>query len=511
MTDSNKKTSFISKFKPFIAQVSNKLNFFTKKIKIKKSTVDKNLIFSLNKSKIPTTSQLKYINHFLSKREKTIIQISLVLIIISGIFLLTNLYKNHIVLVPDNGGEYTEGLTGSPKFINPLYSSINTVDSDIESLIYSGLLKRNKENQIVPDLAEKFEASEDGLAYTFYLREDVSWHNGTPFTADDVIFTFNALTNANYNSPLQRSFEGINIEKINEYTVRFILTETYSAFLELLTVGILPSQIWQQIPPEAAPLADLNIKPIGTGPYMFESLAKDKSGNIHSYELKANKNYFGQVPHITTLSFRFNPNFQESINALNEGRVEGVDYLPKEIANEIIAQNNFNQYFLQQPQFNALFFNQNKLEDLTDLRVKQALAYALDKQSYVESSKYTSVIDGPILPIFSEYYQADIKKYEFDIEKSKELLDVAGWKVVEVLPQEPKKNTEDNEDEPSSTKATAGEPEIEPGFWRKKGDKFLEVTITTVDQKETLQIAEFIQKTWAELNIKVNIVAIYLN
>ena len=499
MSDLNyHKTSFLLKLKKVIALTANKFSFFTKKTK-SGDTIDKKLIFSLNKSKIPSLNQLKYIGHFLSKKEKLIIRITLLLIIISGAFLAINLYKNHIVLAPARGGEYIEGLTGTPKFINPLYSSINTVDSDIASLVYSGLLKKNKDNKIEPDLAETFEVSADELVYTFYLKKNILWHNNNPFNADDVIFTFDAIVNSEYNSPLRISFEGIKVEKIDDYTIKFILTETYSAFLELLTIGIMPAEIWQQIPPQAVPLADSNIKPIGTGPYIFDSLTKDKSGNIRSYTLKANENYFTQIPYITKISFKFNPNFQEGINALNEGRIEGVDYLPKEIANEIITKNNFNQYFLQQPQFSALFFNQNNLGYLTDVKVKQALAHALDKKTYISASgEYSSVIDGPILPIFSEYYQSDIKRYDFNIEKSKELLDDAGWKVTEIFPQETNGEEE----------ATTTSEKIEPGLWRTKGGKILEIAITTVEQEETLQLAEYIKKSWENLNIKVNLITV---
>jgi len=503
--ESSHNKSFILKIKNFITSLGDKIGFLTKKSHIQRSMADKTLIFSLNKSKIPSINQLRYIGKFLNKKERFSIQVSLLLIITSVVFLGVNIYKNHVTTGPAYGEEYTEGLTGMPKFINPLYASINMVDSDITSLVYSGLLKKNKDNKIVPDLAKKFEISSDQKTYTFFLKKNVLWHNNTSFNADDVVFTFNALTNPSYNSPLQRNFEGVSVKKIDDYTINITLNEPYVAFLELLTVGILPAQLWQPIAPEAAPLADLNIKPIGTGPYIFESLTKDKAGNIKSYQLKANKNYFDKKPYLTTLTFKFNLNFNDGLKALNEGTVEGIDYLPKEMADQIVAKNNFQQHFLQQPQFTALFFNQNNLGDLTDLRVKQALAHALDKKT-IASTEYASVIDGPILPIFTEYYKNDIKKYEYDLNKATELLDEAGWKTTEViLPTEQK-----NPDEADTENATNNDSQqiMEPGTWRKKGDKFLELTITTVDQPETIQLAQLIKDSWSKLNIKVNVLII---
>jgi peptide/nickel transport system substrate-binding protein len=465
-----------------------------------KCSTDARLIFALNKTKIPSPQQLKYLGRFLNKSERRAILVSF-LVILAGVgFLGANFYRNHIVLGPARGGAYAEILTGTPNFINPLYASINTVDSDLVSLIYSGLLRRNNNNDLVPDLAEKFAVSPDGKTYTFNLKQNVVWHDGKPFSADDVIFTFQALTNPAYASPLQRSFEGIEVARVDEYTVTFTLAEPYAAFLELLTVGILPSGLWQQIQPPAARLADLNTKPIGTGPYVFKSLTKDKAGTIRSYELAANENYFERPPYIQTVEFKFTPNFQESINALNDGRGNGVDYVPKEKSGDIVAPGNYNQYYLNQPQFTALFFNQTNLGAASDIRVKQALAYALDKQAFVQYPQHTSVIDSPMLPIFSDYYRDDITRYHYDSDKANALLDQSGWKTVTVAaPETPA----------TSTAETAGDaaepPAVEPGTWRKKGDAFLQLTITTVDQPETLALAEFIKTSWEALHIKVTL------
>ncbi|OGF28407.1 hypothetical protein A2242_01380 [Candidatus Falkowbacteria bacterium RIFOXYA2_FULL_47_9] len=469
-------------------------------------STDVKLIFKLNKSKIPNLRQLKYLGRFLSTRERRTIQIALTAIVISVAALSVNFYRTHITLGPARGGSYTEILTGTPNFINPLYASINTVDSDLASLIYSGLLKRNNDNDLVPDLAEKFEVSPDGKTYTFYLKHDVVWHDGKPFSADDVVFTFQALTNSAYASPLQRSFDGIAVAKADDFIIIFTLTEPYAAFLELLTVGILPSGLWQQIQPQAARLADLNSKPVGAGPYVFKSLTKDKAGAIRSYELEANERYFERPPYIQTLTFKFSPNFQESINALNEGRGDGVDYMPKEKSGEVVAQNNYNQYYLNQPQFTALFFNQNNLGDAADARVKQALAHALDKQAFIQYPQYTSVIDSPILPIFSDYYRADIKRYDYDLNTANKLLDASGWKIVEVAAPEPPATT--TEETADTVSVAAAKPAIEAGTWRKKGDTFLQITITTVDQPETAALADFIKKSWEALHIKVTVLAV---
>jgi len=482
----------------------NKCSLYWQKIKNlinkKKNDTDTKLVHSLNKSKMPNIDQFKYVGQFLSKREKKIIQICAIVIFISLTVLSISFYKNNVQLVATKGGNYTEVLTGTPKLINPIYASINTIDSDISSFIYSGLLKKDKDNNLVPDLAEKFTVSNDGKMYTFYLKKDITWHDKTAFSADDVIFTFNIINNAEYKSPLKISFEGVEVEKVDEETIKFILNEPYAAFLELLTIGIIPSSLWQQIPPESANLADLNLKPIGTGPYKFKSLTKDKNGNIKSYELEINKNYFDTKPYIENITFKFSPTFSESVTMLNEGRAGGIDYLPKELEEKVVSKNNYNINYISQPQFTALFFNQNNLGVLSDKKVRQALAYSLDKKTLTESASHSEIIDSPILPIFKEYYNADSVKYDYDLDKAKKILDETGWIITEVkLAEEtniPADDTEIIEEK---------KPIIEPGEWRKKGSEFLIITITTVDQPESVQAGEILKKEWEKLNIKVNL------
>jgi len=293
------------------------------------------------------------------------------------------------------------------------------------------------------------------------------------------------------------------VEKIDEHTVKFILNEPYAAFLELLTVGIMPSNLWQQIPPEAANLADLNLKPIGTGPYKFASLTKDKNGSIKSYELEINKDYFDKKPYMEKITFKFSPIFSESVAMLNEGRTEGIDYLPKEYEEKISSRNSYNLNYISQPQFTALFFNQNNFGALSDKRVRQALAYALNKTE-ITSNLQAEPIDNPILPMFNEYYNPENTKYEYDLEKASLLLENAGWNVVEVKPME-SNIEEDQANDEGEEEDQPTEPTIEPGQWRKKGEDFLIVTITTVDQTESVQVAEAIQNAWQTINVKTNL------
>ena len=139
--------------------------------------------------KLPNSKQLKHFPSLLSKRERTIAGVALLAIIISGIFLVRSLVGTQQTTIAAIGGEYTEGIIGSPQLINPLYSLASDVDTDLSRLIYSGLTKYSSLEGAALDLAQSYSVSEDGLEYTFTIQENAKWHDGNPVLADDVIFT----------------------------------------------------------------------------------------------------------------------------------------------------------------------------------------------------------------------------------------------------------------------------------------------------------------------------------
>ncbi|MGB9880193.1 MAG: ABC transporter substrate-binding protein, partial [Anaerolineae bacterium] len=151
-----------------------------------------------------------------------------VLIAIVAIFLilaLTGYTAFHLttVAIPDYGGTYREGVAGNPNCINPLFSAYSNVDRDLVVLIFNGLTYADERGQIQPDLADTWEISPDNLTYTFHLRQDVRWHDGTPFTADDVVFTINVLRSPDFQGQprLAELWQMVTVERADCYTVRF--------------------------------------------------------------------------------------------------------------------------------------------------------------------------------------------------------------------------------------------------------------------------------------------------
>ena len=454
-------------------------------------------------------SQIKYLKMFLSPRESLIMKICLGVIALNLAFLGVRFYQTHLKTVPITGGEYREGLVGAPKYINPLYASLNDVDMDISQLVFSSLFKRDREGKLIGDLAENYKASPDGKAYDLKIKENVKWQNGENFTVDDIIFTFSAIQDSEYKSPLRASFGGVQLEKIDDQNIRFTLAEPYAAFLDLLTFGIIPQGVWQQIPPNSARLAELNFKPIGSGPYKFKSLVKDKNGNIKAINLALNDDYFGAKPYIKDISFDFYPAYEEMIAALNDNQIDGINYLPKNLKSSLVAVDSYNFNKLNLPLLTAVFFNPTNNGILADKRIRQALDYALAKAQIVNETLGKddyNLIDSPISPD-SLFYFSGIKKYEYNLDQANKLLKDSEWQLAEITDEAIKKAEEDKNSKDAAIKAKADTIlAMGKGKWLvNKGGKYLTLKLTTVDVDEDSKVAQAIKDNWEKIGVKVQV------
>lgn len=518
--------------------------------------LDKKLVLSLSKSRIPNFRQLKYLPKFFSSNERNIIRLVffvlfLALLLQGGVF-----YKNHVEYLPKSGGEYTEGLVGSIKFINPLFAQTNEVDRDISRLIFSSLLQYNHRQELVPDLAESYTVSEDKKNYTIYLKKGVKWHDGAALTVDDIVFTVQNIQDPEYKSPLSPSLRGVKVDKVDDYQIMFSLQEPYAPFLEILTFGILPKHIWNDIPANNAQLAEYNLKPVGSGPFKFESLIKDRSGNIKSYTLASNGDYYNDRPFINRIYFKFYSDFTSAVEALRNKNIEGISFLPNALRGVVAKNKNLNFYSLQIPQHTALFFNQTKKELLKEKQLRQALALGLDRDKILEETLGGEglVIDSPILPGYLGY-NPEVKRYNYNIEEANKTLDELKWEqypiekyIEDRLSEELKKLEEERQKQAEEQRreidteeikseevgaeevkaeeipeADSGEElgekspeeliaeqinlEIDEGqrFFRKSGGEILILSLTTVSQAENIKAAELIKRYWQQLGIKVNL------
>ena len=390
---------------------------FFKKTPVSQEEIDKKLVYSLSPRKIPTGDQMKHLKKFLNPREFLIVKICALIILANAVYLGVVFTGKHLEYLPAAGGEYIEGVVGYPKSINPLYAVNRDIDSDLSRLVYSSLFKYDQNGNLSADLAAAEEVSANGKEYIVRIKDNVKWHNGADLTSDDVLFTFNLLKNPSYRSPLRSALVNVNAEKIDDRTIKFILSDAYAPFKEMLIFGILPKNLWENINPDSAVLADLNLKPIGSGPYKFKSLVKNKDGDLKEYRLVVNEDYYGQPPYIKEISFKFFVDYPEAIEALNDNQVIGLNYLPFNYRKELLAQDSLNFHELVQPQIVSLFFNYEKNKTLSDKEVRVALASALDKDGLINKvfAGIYKRADGPILAHNFAYNEA-ITKYNYSPE-----------------------------------------------------------------------------------------------
>jgi len=430
------------------------------------------------KKKIPNLKQIRYLGQILSQKERKIVKILFSLIVFCLIILLINIYLLNSEIVPKEKGTYSEGLVGQPKSINPLLS-VDEIDLSLTNLIYAGLLKYNENRELIPDLVKKFSPEPGQKEYSFCLKENLFWHDKKELTIDDILFTFNLAKNPVFKNPVLEKIKQSDFEKLNQFCLRIKLKES-SYDLSFLTLGILPKHVWENIPLDEFSQSEFNLKPIGNGPFLFDSLARDQEGKIKFYQLRANPNYHLAGPFLEKINFSFYSNFEQALEALKNKQINGLIASAQQIGKNIIEKNKFKSYQLNFPYYTAIFFNLRILEGthnvLLEKSVRQALAHLTPKiQIFKEIFNNQGVIiNSPILP-YSIFFNPEIKDYEYNPELAKNILSQTGWK----------KNTS--------------------GFYE-KNNEILEISLTTIDQPEFKQVASLIQKSWQDIGIKVKLI-----
>lgn len=357
----------------------------------------KKFIAFLKETKFPNKRKLKTGYEALSFKETLFVAFFTFTALISVIIILGRVNKNFIVEIPVAGGSITEGIVGMPTQVNPVLA-ISDADKDLTTLVYSGLLRQSTDGGYVPDLAESYEISPDGTRYTFTLKKDLVFHDKNDLTIEDISFTINKIKDPSTKSPRRVQWEGVSIEPgENENQIVFILKKPYASFIDNLTVGILPSHLWKNVNPSDFSVSPLNVKAVGTGPYMIDSVERDNEGIPQKYVLKKNKNFTLGKPYIKEIVIKSYNNEKDLVSALRSGSVDQAGGISPENAKSFESKNKDIQTMVL-PRMFGLFFNSNKNKMLGDIAVKKAIDKALDRQKLIDDVLlgYGIPIDSPI-------------------------------------------------------------------------------------------------------------------
>ncbi|MFW5853631.1 MAG: peptide ABC transporter substrate-binding protein [Patescibacteria group bacterium] len=441
---------------------------------------------------IPTTTDLKKSYHSLiiSHKIAWVGLFALGTLFLIGGFITLIEKQTAIVIKPE--GALTEGLLGTPRFINPVLA-INETDRTLTNLIYSGLLRLNQKGELIPDLALYYNIDDDGLTYTFKLKPDLTWHDNTPLTSSDIVFTIETIKNRAVQSPRRIQWEGVEVTAPDNRTIVFKLPQAYSPFIENFTLGILPQHVWQNTDPELFAFSEYNFRPIGSGPYKFNRLYRDENDRPYLYELTAFKNFALGQPGLKKLKLKFFLDETNLADELSAGKIDSAGALSPSITEQLIDDNKQVLDSLL-PRIFGVFFNQNQAQILARSEVRQALDEVVDRQTIINQVLlgFAKPITGPLEKfsylssdgLLDVFPNEDIKETEINrterIKKAKSILTDKGWEL---------KTNDDGK-----TIATLDD-----------GATTLNFTLTTVNTPELKQTAQLLQKQWEAIGAQVEI------
>ena len=279
--------------------------------------------------------------------------------------------------------------------------------------VFEGLVKPTPDGDLTPAVAESYTVSKDRLTYTFTLREGVKFHNGDTVTAEDVVYSINRCAAATETGIVQvEAFSAIqNMEALDERTVAITIAEPSNEFLSYLTVAVLPADYDQQ-----------DTAPIGTGPFKFVSRAAQDSVVLEKFD-----EYWGTPANLDKVTLKIIENADSLMMSLQSGAID----LCSHLTSTQVAQlgDDFNVAEGTMNLVQAMYLN-NAEKPFDDVRVRQALCYAVDKQQIIDLAfdGYGSPIGSSMYPAFGKYFDDSLTNYYTkDVEKAKALLAEAGY------------------------------------------------------------------------------------
>jgi peptide/nickel transport system substrate-binding protein len=317
-------------------------------------------------------------------------------------------------------------LSAEPGHLNPI-TSTEAIASSINTYIYETLLDRDYDTlELKPLLASHWEISPDKLHYRFYLKKNIRWSDGKPFTADDIVYSFHVIKDpAVANAPLKVYYiDVVSVKKISPYIVEFTYSRPYFLALEICgSIPVVPKHIFDDG-------TDFNTHknnrhPIGTGPYIFSKWETGKR-----IELELNPLYWGNKPDIKKVIYKVIPEPSVALQMLKKGELDVMSLRPIQWVRQTDSQHfkeSFYRFTYYQPYYSYIGWNaKNPL--FNNKNVRKALTMLINRQAILDSLLFGlgTVVTGPFY-IYDKYYNHAVQPLPYDPEKAKELLNNAGW------------------------------------------------------------------------------------
>lgn len=356
--------------------------------------------------------------------------LALVALLAFGAILQTlNLSNYYQTARPAPGGMYNEGIVGTYSNANPLFAT-GSVDVAMSRLIFAGLLTYNDQNELTGDLASGYTVDPSGRHYVVTLKHGLTWQDGKPLTANDVVFTYHLIQNPDVGSPLAQSWQGITVTAPNDYTVDLTLRGAFSAFAYNLTTGILPEHLLSKVPASQLRSDRFNtLNPVGAGSFAWQAIqpatTTDPAKAVSLIALKPFTHYAGGAPKLAGFVLHTYGSKAAMINAFQKRDITamaGLNQVPAKLAK---------QHDVHAMSFNStaavMSFFKTSSGVLADAHVRQALVKGTDTTAIIRKLNYsTTAVDEPLLQGQLGYDPA-YKQASYDPAAARAALDAAGW------------------------------------------------------------------------------------
>jgi len=388
-----------------------------------------------------------------------------------------DLSRNYQSLQPVPGGLYSEGIVGTFTNANPLYAS-GAADAAVSHLVFAGLFRYDSDNNLTGDMAESYSLDSAQKRYTVHLRKAVKWHDGKPFTADDVVFTYQTIQTLGAQSALFSSWLDIKVSKQDAYTVNFDLPNSLSSFPHAMTNGIVPKHLLADVPAEQLRSTPFNAKPVGTGPFVWRFV--EASGSVSSaasdrrqrITLSAFSDYWRGRPKLdgfNLLTFSDETRLIEAFKQNQINAISGLESLPDELK----TGGSIQTYVTPLTSAVMAFFN-NSRPILSSINLRQALVSGANTHEVVSLTPYaTKKVDQPFLR-GQVGYNSGLAQLPYNPEEANRLLDAEGW-----------------------LRDATGQ--------RSKGGLPLAFNLSSQNTQNYSMTAKFLQEEWAKIGVKITV------
>ena len=400
----------------------------------------------------------------------TLLFIFLLSCIVAQIRALSSYYQS---LQPVPGGLYSEGLIGTFTNASPIYAT-GTANLALSRLVFSGLYKYDNNNQLVGDLATDWIVSPSQTSYTVHLKKGVTWHDGQPFNANDVVFTYKTIQKVAAQSPLYNSWKDIKITSPDPYSVVFELRNPLSSFPYALTNGIVPEHILATAQPEQLRTVPFNTAPVGTGPFKWkyiETTGMSSQDRQQRISLAAFNKYWQGHPNLdgfSLITFSNEKYLTQAFEKKQINAISGLESLPEGLSEDKSAEVH------NTPLTSAVMAFFKNTNPLLNQKIRQALVSGVDRRGLGNLSPYPlKLVDEPLLRNQLGYSPGSAQ-LPYNVEYANQLLDQEGW-----------------------TKDSTGK--------RYKNSQPLTFNLSSQDTQQYTKVAHFLQDEWTKLGIKVDV------